>query len=54
VLSPRLLVVLRRYWLLDKPKEWLFPGGKLAHPETRKSQPFCNRVVRQPRVAERL
>jgi integrase/recombinase XerD len=26
VLSPRLLAMLRRYWLLDKPTTWLFPG----------------------------
>jgi site-specific recombinase XerD len=26
LLSPRLLDLLRRYWLLDKPSPWLFPG----------------------------
>lgn len=31
-LSPRPLVVLRRYWLLDKLKDWFFPGQAPAHP----------------------
>ena len=32
LLSPRLLALLRRYWLLDQPKEWLFPGQDPAQP----------------------
>jgi integrase/recombinase XerD len=51
VLSPRLLVVLRRYWLLDKPKEWLFPGGKLACPI---SSNAVRRVFAQARAAAGL
>jgi integrase/recombinase XerD len=34
VLSPRLLVVLRRYWLIDQPNEWLFPGQDPSQPVT--------------------
>ena len=30
MLSPRLLEVLRAYWKLARPSEWLFPGGLLA------------------------
>jgi site-specific recombinase XerD len=26
MLSPRLLTLLRRYWLIEKPRDWLFPG----------------------------
>src|SRR5215468_4026068 len=26
ILSPRLLLLLRQYWLLAKPRAWLFPG----------------------------
>lgn len=26
ILSPRLLIVLRLYWQLTRPREWLFPG----------------------------
>jgi site-specific recombinase XerD len=32
LLSPRLLAVLRRWWLIDKPKVWLFPGHDPAQP----------------------
>jgi len=32
LLSPRLLALLRRYWLIAKPKEWLFPGQGAARP----------------------
>jgi integrase/recombinase XerD len=32
LLSPRLLALLRRYWLIDKPSEWLFPGQSPAQP----------------------
>jgi site-specific recombinase XerD len=28
MLSPKLLLVLRDYWLWRKPKVWLFPGGR--------------------------
>jgi site-specific recombinase XerD len=29
MLSPKLLEVLRSYWQIDRPKNWLFPGGRL-------------------------
>ncbi len=32
ILSPRLLDELRRYWKLQQPKEWLFPGAKPSRP----------------------
>jgi integrase/recombinase XerD len=32
VLSPRLLEVLRAYWRLAKPRNWLFPGGAPTRP----------------------
>jgi integrase/recombinase XerD len=32
LLSPRLLTLLRRYWLIAQPKEWLFPGQGAAQP----------------------
>ena len=34
VLSPRLLEVLRAYWRLAKPKDWLFPGYPPTGPVT--------------------
>jgi site-specific recombinase XerD len=32
LLSPRLLAVLRRYWCLGKPADWLFPGAPPTSP----------------------
>jgi site-specific recombinase XerD len=32
MLSARLLKVLRAYWLLERPRPWLFPGGKPGRP----------------------
>lgn len=32
LLSPRLLEELRQYWLLDRPRPWLFPAKSAAHP----------------------
>jgi integrase/recombinase XerD len=47
LLSPRLLALLRRYWVIAKPKEWLFPGRDGTQPIT----PSCVRsVVRKARV----
>jgi integrase/recombinase XerD len=37
VLSRQLLVVLREYWQIERPREWLFPGQRKSahiHPET--------------------
>jgi len=30
LLSPRLLAELRRYWLTERPKRWLFPAARMA------------------------
>lgn len=35
MLSPRLLVVLREYWKLERPHYWLFPGQNPQRPLTR-------------------
>jgi integrase/recombinase XerD len=40
LLSPRLLAILRRYWLIAKPKEWLFPGRG-------QTRPLCPDTVRE-------
>jgi site-specific recombinase XerD len=40
LLSPRLLAILRRYWLIAKPKEWLFPGQG-------QTRPICPGTVRK-------
>jgi integrase/recombinase XerD len=35
MLSPRLLALLRHYWKLYRPQEWLFPSSHLPQPITR-------------------
>ncbi|TAU93551.1 integrase [Rhizobium leguminosarum] len=35
MLSPKLLEILRDYWRMRRPKEWLFPGDRAGHPITR-------------------
>jgi integrase/recombinase XerD len=37
MLSPRLLALLREYWKVAKPTEWLFPGDIPGHPITGKA-----------------
>jgi integrase/recombinase XerD len=34
MLSPRLLTLLREYWKIARPTDWLFPGQVLGHPIT--------------------
>ena len=34
MLSPRLLALLREYWKVARPTEWLFPGGIPGRPIT--------------------
>ncbi|ESZ03176.1 hypothetical protein X735_33225 [Mesorhizobium sp. L2C085B000] len=35
MLSPKLLEILRDYWKVRRPKEWLFPGDRADQPITR-------------------
>jgi integrase/recombinase XerD len=35
MLSVKLLEILRSYWLVARPKEWLFPGGHPGQPISR-------------------
>jgi len=35
MLSPKLLDILRDYWKITRPKEWLFPGDRPGQPITR-------------------
>jgi integrase/recombinase XerD len=45
-LSPRLLAELRSYWLLGRPKTWLFPGQCPERPLTTANvQRLCQRLV---------
>ena len=46
MLSPRLLKVLRIYWMTCRPRDWLFPGGKPDRPISVSS---VDRVCKQAR-----
>jgi integrase/recombinase XerD len=41
MLSPRLLDILRAYWKMAHPKEWLFPGRQPGQPITRFAVEFA-------------
>lgn len=47
MLSPRLLKVLRIYWMTCRPQEWLFPGAKPGKPISVGS---VDHVCRQARI----
>ncbi len=50
-LSPTLLDLLREYWRVAQPRDWLFPGKKRSQPITRRS---VQRVCVQARKASGL
>ncbi len=50
-LSPTLLDLLREYWCVAQPRDWLFPGKKRSRPITRRS---VQRVCVQARKASGL
>ena len=37
MLSPKLLAVLRHWWLVERPRHWLFPGARPQTPITRRA-----------------
>jgi integrase/recombinase XerD len=47
MLSPRLLDILRDYWKVTRPKEWLFPGDRPGQPITRFAVEFVCRQTRR-------
>jgi integrase/recombinase XerD len=47
MLSPQLLEILRAYWQVTRPKNWLFPGDTPAWPITRSAvQQICQKARR--------
>jgi site-specific recombinase XerD len=47
MLSPQLLEILRAYWQVSHPKEWLFPGDILGRPiSTNAVQAACQKACR--------
>ena len=53
LLSPRLLEELRRYWVVERPNEWLFPGPKQRDPITiSTAQRVFERAKRRARITK--
>ena len=47
MLSPKLLEILRAYWRVAHPKEWLFPGAHAGQPITREAvEDACQKAHR--------
>ena len=47
MLSPKLLEILRAYWKVAHPKEWLFPGARPGQPITREAvEDACQKAHR--------
>ena len=54
-LSPMLLELLREYWRVARPRDWLFPGKKQSQPITRRSvQRVCERARKAAGLDDRV
>jgi hypothetical protein len=54
MLSPRLLDLLRTYWLATRPREWLFPRNKAGEPMTQHAvEAACREARDLACIAER-
>lgn len=55
MLSPRLLAVLREYWKLTRPTEWLFPGRDRKQPLDRQTVYLgCQRIARRAKLTKKV
>ena len=55
MLSPKLLAVLREWWQVERPRHWLFPGGRPETPITREAvNRACQVVVRRARLTKAI
>ncbi|MBI2835889.1 MAG: tyrosine-type recombinase/integrase [Acidobacteria bacterium] len=53
MLSPKLLQILRDWWKLARPQQWLFPGVRSDHPITRSAvERECQDAHRRCRIAK--
>ena len=54
-LSPTLLDLLREYWRVAQPRDWLFPGKKRSQPITRRSvQRVCVRARKAAGLGDKV
>ena len=55
MLSPKLLAVLRDSWQVERPRHWLFPGGRPETPITREAvNRACHVAVRRARLTKAI
>jgi site-specific recombinase XerD len=55
MLSPQLLAILRTYWRLARPKEWLFPGRDAGKPiDVQVLHAACRSAVKAAGLAKRV
>ena len=55
MLSPQLLTILRGYWRLARPRQWLFPAATRAGRSIRKScMPACRSACKAAGLAKRV
>ena len=55
MLSPKLLAVLREWWQVERPRHWLFPGGRPETPITREAvNRACHVAVRRARLTKAI
>ena len=53
MLSPKLLQILRRWWPVNKPKQWLFPGDRVGGHITRAAvEDACQKAHRISRISK--
>ena len=53
MLSPKLLQILRRWWPVNKPKRWLFPGDRVGGHITRAAvEDACQKAHRICRISK--
>src|ERR1700732_522837 len=53
MLSPKLLQILRRWWPVNKPKQWLFPGDRVGGHITRAAvEDACQKAHRICRISK--
>lgn len=55
MLSPRLLAILRDWWRVHRPTQWLFPGARPDHPIAKGTvQAACREAQRRSHLTKRV
>jgi integrase/recombinase XerD len=55
MLSPRLLKVMRAWWCIERPRDWLFPGSRPGrHMDADTLQSVCRQAAEMAGIAKRV